>query len=384
MTIAKRIFLFLTRPYFLPLASGGTEGRLLALALERLPEAVVLRDERQRIVFINAAAETLFGIRDEEVSGRMFEDLRTPETSRLRASLAFALEPHEEKRFVLFAQNRQLVFLVSEMAFPLWKNKRVFMRLWRDTTREEELSRLKTQFLSVAAHQLRNPIATLQWVMQIFLAGEIGPITDTQREMFQRATQTLVRMEVLISDLLDVTRMQEGRFQYDFKAEPELAAFVQRIVEEFRGRAQAKGIALSFQVPHTALPPMLIDTNRLRLAIENGLANALSYTPHGEITLLLERRGEYVVIVISDTGIGIPEAEQTKIFSKFFRASNAAQLGIDGTGLGLFIMRSIMRRHGGDAAIASQEGKGTTVTLTLPVDPSKVPSGDVPLEEVIV
>lgn len=384
MLLFSKALSLLTHPYYLPIVSGSDAVYVLAASLERFPEAIILRDAKGRIFFLNRKAEEIFLISRDAVAGKMLNELAGSETSRLQHALALPTPLGADTRFTLAEGEHMRAFTAWETLIPLKKRGGISLRGFRETTREEELSRLKTQFLSIAAHQMRNPVATLQWVVQMFLAGEIGPVTDAQREMLQRTRETLNRMENLISDLLDVTRMQEGRFNYDFQTETSFPSFVKTVAEGFQGRATVKGLQLKFQEPTESFPPLLIDKSRLALALENVIANALAYTIRGEVTVCIRRSIDQVAVVVSDTGIGIPAEEHAKLFSKFFRASNTAQHGIDGTGLGLFLVRNIMHRHGGNATIESKEGKGTIVTLLLPIDPSRVPVGDMPIDEVVV
>lgn len=360
---------------------NGPGGVDLVAALFLHPDAIILRDKDRKIVFLNQRAEELFRLKGSTVIGKASNELHASDAGRLRAALTLDLASGQDaSRFSLPDGTRTRAFHVADVMLE----GGVSMRVLRETTREEEISRLKTQFMSVAAHQLRTPVATLQWVAHMFLTGEVGPVTDAQRELLERSIQTIDRMNRLITDLLDVTRIEEGRLGYQFKSEPAFAVLVERIAEGLRGRAETKGLFLTIEKPETPLPPLLIDENRFSLALENVIANAITYTFHGGVTVRVERRKDMIAVIVADTGIGVPEHDRDKLFGKFFRAQNVIQMGIEGTGLGLFIVRSILRRHGGDISIASTEEKGTTVTLTLPLDPKKVPDGNIPLEEVTV
>lgn len=352
-------------------------------AFDRLPEAILLRDDSGAVRFLNRKAEDVFRVRRSEVLGRTAADLAEREHLWFRTGLQF-IPSVSAARFVIPEGDRTHAFIVSDVEISGKRGRKLHLRLFRETTREDELSRLKTQFMSAAAHQLRTPLSGIHWVTHMFLSGEVGSLTAAQRDLLARTAQTIGRLNRLIDDLLDVTRIEEGRFDYTFKAEPDVTGFVARIVDELQGKAAAKGITLSFRKPDRALPPLQIDESRLSLAIENLVGNAIAYTVHGEVEVSLQRRDDTVDITVHDTGIGIPAREQTKLFTKFFRGSNAVELGTEGTGLGLFIVRHIVQRHGGSIAVASEEGKGTTVTLNLPVDPSRIPQGAVPIEDIMI
>ena len=360
------------------------EFSLFTGALENLPDAVVLWSRERGVTFLNRRAIELFRVGPKEVIDKPIEELTTHETSRLRSALLFSVEPGEASHFALPEGDRERSFMVSNVPISLKRGYGSELRLFRETTHEEEVSKLKSKFMSVAAHQLRTPVAGLKWVIQMILSGEAGPLTELQRDFLERAAQTAERMIRLIGDLLDVSRIEEGRFQYNFKVEQDITKLVEEVLSQFREQMKERGIELKFVHPTSPLPPLMVDTNRLSIALENIVSNAFKYTLKGSITTTVERQGDDVAIKVADTGLGIPEDEQIKLFAKFYRGSNVMIKGIDGTGLGLFITKSIVERHGGSVSLESKEGKGTTFTLTLPIDPARVPSGDVPIEEVVV
>lgn len=355
----------------------------LVEAFDRFPEAFILRDGEGKIRFVNRKTEDVFRVRRSEIVGYTAMDLTEREHLWFRSALQFVPE-RNAARFVLPEGERTHAFVVSDVAIVGKRGEALYLRVLRETTREDELSRLKTQFISAAAHQIRTPISGIHWVVSMFLAGEVGPLTPAQRDLLARTAQTIDRLNRLINDLLDVTRIEEGRFEYAFKTEMNFSGFLEQNVENLRPKAVAKGIALVFRKPDQPLPPLQIDEGKLSLAIENIVGNAIAYTMRGGVEVSVERRDDVVDVVVRDTGIGIPTREQPNLFTKFFRGSNAMELGAEGTGLGLFIVQHIVRRHGGVIAIASEEGKGTTITMTLPIDPKRIPHGAVPLEDVMI
>jgi len=356
----------------------------LAAAFEEFPEALVLKNIKGQLIFLNREAEEIFKVARNDVLGKSAAALRSRSQATLRSALMIEIPENGETRFVLPFDSRTRAFAVSEISLRGNGADISALRVFRETTREEELSRLKSQFMSITAHQLRTPISGLKWVIEMLLSGEVGKLTESQRELLVRAADTSERMIRLIGDLLDVTRIEEGRFGYHFRIEADIAALVARVVEDLRARAQAKGISLVFMKPRSALPSVKIDVERFGIAVENIVENAITYTMQGSVTVNVELRGDMIAITVRDTGIGIPKDAQEKISTKFFRAENVVRLGIGGTGLGLFIVEHVMKRHGGDMTVVSEEGKGTTITLTLPVDPARVPEGEVSAEDAVV
>ena len=360
------------------------EFQMLTRALERLPDAVLLWSETRGISFMNRQAEELFQIRREDVLDRPINQLIAAAALPLRTALAVQVPDEETARYVIGEGDHQRTFLVSRVPLAFKQRPGNELRMFREVTREEQTAALKNKFMSVAAHQLRTPIAGIKWVIQMLVNGEAGPITVMQRDFLTRAAQTAERMIRLISDLLDVSRIEEGRFAYDFKIETDITALVRSIVEPFREQAKERGVELALELPKASMPPLLIDSSRLTIAIENIVSNAFKYTLKGQVRTEIRREGDNVIIVVSDSGVGIPKDETQKLFAKFYRGRNVMEQGIEGTGLGLFITRAILRRHGGDVVVVSEENKGTTFTMSLPIDPARVPTGDVPLEEAVV
>jgi len=172
----------------------------------------------------------------------------------------------------------------------------------------------------------------------------------------------------LINDLLDVTRIEEGRYLY----EPVLIDFeplVQSVINTYREEIKKKELKLEFKKPEKKLPQVRVDVEKMGLAIQNLLDNAIKYTlDGGEIIISLVPAEKAIEFLIKDTGIGIPKNQQDKVFSKFFRGSSAIKMETDGSGLGLFIAKNIIEAHGGKIWFESEEGKGTTFYFTLPVE----------------
>ena len=362
------------------------EFTMFTKALEGLPDAVVLFGRQRGITFMNRRAEELFRIKRDMVLDRPVEQLISHDAARLRSALLLEVSEGDASltRFTVPEGDGERTFVVSRVPLSLKKGYGNELRIFRETTREEEVSKLKSKFMSVAAHQLRTPVAGLKWVIQMILNGEAGAITDTQREFLGRAAQTAERMIRLISDLLDVTRIEEGRFAYDFEVQQDFVGMVEGIVNPFKAQAKDKGIGVEFVTPKDPIPPLLIDKSRLTIAIENIVQNAFKYTQQGSVTVSIQRRPDDVALIVRDTGVGIPKDEMEKMFAKFYRGRNVQEQGIEGTGLGLFITKAILKRHGGNIAVDSEEGKGSTFTITLPIDPTRVPSGDVPIDEAVV
>ncbi len=236
--------------------------------------------------------------------------------------------------------------------------------------RLKEIDQMKTEFISVASHQMRTPLSATKWVIRMLLDGDLGTLNPQQREMLAKGYQTNERMIMLINDLLNVSRIEEGRFQYRF-VHTSLEEVVESVIQEMYNVVKNKGTELDYRRPPKPMPKVNIDPQKIRLVIQNLLDNALKYTPTGgKITVALKYENSKVVCGITDTGVGIPTQQQDRIFSKFFRADNVIRMQTDGSGLGLFIVKNIISKHKGEVWFHSIEGKGTKFYFSLPVQTS--------------
>ncbi|OHA46651.1 MAG: hypothetical protein A3A80_02185 [Candidatus Terrybacteria bacterium RIFCSPLOWO2_01_FULL_44_24] len=231
---------------------------------------------------------------------------------------------------------------------------------------EEKMNKLKSEFISIAAHQLRAPLSGIKWTFRMLLDEDWGAMTSEQKQAIERASTANERLIALVNELLDVSRIEEGRIGYNFKS-----AYIEKIIEsvkeEFYLIALGKNIKLEFIHSPAPIPLIAIDEERIGLAINNLLSNAINYTlAGGKITIKSEALEEEIRVSITDTGVGIPKDEIKKLFVKFFRASNVIRMQSSGTGLGLFIVKNIIERHGGKIWAESQEGHGSVFTFTIP------------------
>lgn len=240
-----------------------------------------------------------------------------------------------------------------------------------------ELDKLKSDFISVAAHQLRTPLSGVKWVLKLLLDGDLGAINEDQKGMLKRGYETNEKMIQLVNDLLNVSRIENGKFGYKFEKN-DFMKLISTLIENTALPSQARNIDVRLENRAGIIPDFMFDPEKLLIALQNIVDNAMKYTlPGGRVTIVVERQGDYIEVKVSDTGVGIPKADIPKLFSKFFRAANVIHLQTDGSGLGLFIVKSIIMRHGGQIWVDSTEGKGTTFTVVVPVVEGLIPKDEV-------
>lgn len=236
-----------------------------------------------------------------------------------------------------------------------------------DQSREKMIEGLKTEFVAIAAHQLRTPISTIKWIVRMLIDGELGPLTLEQKDYLTKVYLSNEKMIRLINDLLNVSRIEEGKF-LNKPQKADLVAVIEKAISLWKGAAERKGLSLVFEKPKIKKAKTNLDEDKISLVLQNLVDNAISYTEQGTVIIKAEylKPNHEFKITVADTGIGIPKAQQEKVFTRFFRAGNAIKVDTEGTGLGLFIAKNIVQLHNGKIWFHSEEGKGTTFYFTLP------------------
>lgn len=228
-----------------------------------------------------------------------------------------------------------------------------------------EISRIKSDFISTAAHQLRTPLTGIRWALE---ALQMEPLTDSQKTLVASATEKSHQLVSVVGTLLDISSIESGKYKYDMKRTA-LNDVVDEVVRDFAALANTSRVSLLFEKTGDASAVVSIDRERVRWVLNNLVENAIKYTPAGgSVRVTTEQAPERAYVRVRDTGIGIPEQDRGNIFQRFYRASNAVSKENGGNGLGLYIARTIATDHGGDLNFAQNEnGTGTTFTLSLPL-----------------
>jgi len=232
--------------------------------------------------------------------------------------------------------------------------------------RMAEASRMKSEFINIVSHQLRSPLTNLKWSIEILMSGELGEVQKKQLEYFRILTENTKRMTELVSDLLVVSRIEQGRLLFQ-KSEFSLVELAKETIDRYRPYAAASNIEIKFET-EPSLPKITADPSQLRLIIENLTDNAIRYTKGGgEIKIKIKEKEGRLSFAIADNGVGIPAKDQKNLFQKFFRSANALRHQTEGSGLGLYIAKSIIEKLGGKMGFSSQEGRGSTFWFILPI-----------------
>ena len=239
----------------------------------------------------------------------------------------------------------------------------------QDITQEKEIDRVKSEFVSLASHQLRTPLSILNWHAEVLLEMSIGAMNERQKKLVEEIYVASRRMVSLVSMLLNVAKVELGTLNVNPYAKTNVVDVYRSVVSDLRREIQRKRIVVR-ESYDDRMPGMTADPRLVEMILQNLVTNAIRYTPTGgEVSLgsSYDERRNAGVLVVADTGYGIPRDEQERIFQKSFRARNVREMDNEGTGLGLYIVKVLVDRLGGDVHVESEEGRGSIFYVSLPI-----------------
>lgn len=241
------------------------------------------------------------------------------------------------------------------------------LELSRANEKLQEFDEVKSNFISVVAHQLRTPLSGVKWTLSMLLNGDMGPLNNDQKTFLMKSYESNTRMITLVSDMLVVDRIQSGKAHYGFE-HIDIIDLMDNVLFEMSSQALKKHILIEYKNKFENLPQVYVNPEGMRAVLQNLLENAIKYTIEGgKIEIDVKKENNSLVISITDNGIGIPKEQQKDIFIKFFRARNAIKYETDGSGLGLYISKTIVEKNSGTIWFESVEGKGSTFYFTIPL-----------------
>ncbi len=229
-----------------------------------------------------------------------------------------------------------------------------------------EANRMKSEFVSVVSHQLRSPLSNLKWAVDFLMSGRIKDVSKKQIEYFKILKENISRMTELIADLLIVSRIEQKKFPLK-KESFIMTNLVKEVIKRVEIFARASNVEIKSETKDN-LPEIFGDPSQLKLVVENLLDNAVRYIKgRGRVKVKVEKQNKNIYFEVKDNGVGIPKEDQKYIFQRFFRSANVMRHQTEGSGLGLYIAKSIIEKSGGKIGFNSQENKGSTFWFTIPI-----------------
>lgn len=340
-------------------------------------DGVVVCDASGKIVFVNTYAHKAIGVSREACLGKDY---------RVHWAMVDAdgsLLPDDKQPIKAYIRNpRAPVFKIAEHSYLRRANGTVFpvilsltlvkdagkpslyILTFRDFTKETELDQIKTDFISMATHQLKTPLTALKWIVEN-LTDSKAKRSKEDREALAELSEVVSHMDELVRSLLDVTRIETGRLAVEPQM-TDLEKLVGTAMQEIARHAEEKKQKIRVHV-ETTVPQVMADPHLIQEVFKNLLTNAVKYSPKAtEILVRIELQGKNIVASVHDSGYGIPPAEQKRVFTKFFRGSNIMRMDEEGTGLGLYLTKQFVEASGGKIWFESKPGSGTTFFFSLP------------------
>lgn len=344
--------------------------------LRSIAEGIIVTDQSGKIIKLSESVPTLLGFAEAELMGKNLSDAikiedekENPVSPENRLSSKALAEKKAVDAHLNFVRKDGTKFFAHSVASPIiFEGEPIgVIEVFRDETKEREVDRMKTEFVSLASHQLKAPLSAIIGYSSMLLEGSVGELEDKQKELLDYVSRSAVNMVSLISDFLNVTKLETGHIIVN--PEPtDLKNFVQGLIDEVKPAAEAKQCKVVFEASEdfTGVP---VDRKLLSQVVHNLLTNAIKYSkaaPDGEVHVELKREAGEIVLKVADNGIGIPKDEQSKIFSRLYRATNAIEAQAEGTGLGLYLAKLIVESAGGRIWFESEKNQGTIFSVALP------------------
>lgn len=337
---------------------------------EGAPVPYITLDKEGNILDPNKATLRFFDALTEEITGKNIfyyqpkEDLEKADKLLQYYKSNIPINREEVKLVTKDGKVRWSLLSVFKIEGPIRKG-RVGLATIFDITEQKELDKAKTEFVSLASHQLRTPTATTKWFLKMLLSGDLGDLSPKQKDYLERIDKVNDTMIDLVETLLNISRIEIGSIVTDIRS-VNVAELVENVLFELSTQIEEKQLKITKQYSGE-LEDIKSDPKLLQIVLNNILSNAVKYTPpNGTITIAFKESLGDKSITVADTGMGIPENEQGKIFNKLFRATNVRKMSeSQGTGLGLYLVKSLLQTLGGSIDFVSEENKGSTFTIKL-------------------
>jgi two-component system, OmpR family, phosphate regulon sensor histidine kinase PhoR len=351
-----------------PKSGNWSSSKIYETIVKNLPLGFSLVDQDGLIVEFNPIAEKLTGFLKKDILGKPHLEIihgsSDPQTCPLMTQ-AFGQRTSSLALESALTRKDGTSIILSLTIFPLFDDSGNFIggvELFRDITEDKRTERERKNFLSMFAHDMKNPIVVIEGYLLRLLSGKVGSFNDKQTEYLSTVLEQTRKLQRLVSDFLEFSRLEERKLSIVLESY-NIEEAINKQLQVMQETAQKKNIRLVFDYSQERLPILPADACMIDRVLMNILDNAIKYTPPGgTVTVRLEIKEEDVRVEVSDTGIGIAEKDMSCVFDAFCRINREGE----GSGLGLAIARAVMAAHGGSISVESEPGKGSTFRLTLP------------------
>lgn len=347
--------------------------------LESIGDGIVALDNEGRIIFSNPVFKKMAGFKDDKkLTGEIISDVFNIEDAKektiLREARPFAIALAKKQGFLLsdhfFVNKKGRKFPASLLATPIVFDGKVIgaIETIRDITREKEIDRAKTEFVSLASHQLRTPLTSISWFTEMLLGKGYGELNNRQRQILSQVYTSNNKMISLVSSLLNVSRIELGTLGVN-PVPSRMGNILDGALKDLAQFIKEKNINIVKKYGRIGRKKIMLDPRLAHAIFENLLSNSAKYVgKHGGIiSITVSQDKNNIIVKITDNGCGIPKKAQPKVFEKFYRADNIVRKDPHGVGLGLYVVKSVLEKVGGKIRFRSKLGKGTTFYVTLPV-----------------
>jgi PAS domain S-box-containing protein len=354
------------------------EDRIKAdIIIDNIGEGVVAVDVKGRIILVNKVAADMIGWKIDELQNKTYvEAIPMVDASGQRVTISErplmrTLQGGEEVRLdTSYLRKDGSAFAVEVTSKPIVVDGKVHgaIATFRDTTAEHAIDRTKSEFVTLASHQLRTPISAISWVAELLLHGDAGKLKPEQAEYVQQVYQSSKRMATLVDSMLTASSLELGSLSVQPKR-IDLAKISRGVIKQQFDTLSTNKILHVKEQYDPDLPNPVFDAGIVKTILQNLVSNSFKYTQNnGTVTVTIKVNDDDIVLEVSDTGVGIPLRQQPKIFTRLFRAENVKRQDTDGTGLGLYIVKMMAEYVGGRITFTSEEHKGSTFTVYLPLE----------------
>lgn len=354
-------------------------------AVESATDGVVITTTDRKIIYANPALEKMIGYQIAEIEGKNPDFLSIAKTphqllSTMWENLHTGKPFISEEVIISKKDGKDLPVQLSMFAISDKDKPQFFVGTLEDITKRREVDRMKTEFISIASHQLNTPLSAMKWFLELLQLGKAGELSPKQNDFVQNIVDSNLRMIALVRSLLNISRIESGRIIID----PQLTnirTLIDDVVKEVSPFITKKKQKVTIEIDDK-LTKVMLDPRLIRNVYLNLLTNSSKYSPEEtEIHIQVSKQHDELVSHVIDHGYGIPKDDMDKIFTRFFRAANVVRLDADGSGLGMYLVKIVIESSGGKVWLKSEENKGTDVGFSLPLNGVPKKFGEVSLDE---